>query len=83
MHQYAAARALVPDNTTESEIANNRPPSYQIVLMDPDTGRLNVLMDNATAKPRRIRFDPAPYFAAHAAAAEASREAILSPTVQP
>jgi hypothetical protein len=73
--QYGAARALVSDDTTQSDIAAGRPPSYQVVLQDPN-GRWGVLT-NATGAVQRFRFDPAQAFAAHAAEAERAR-----PTVQ-
>jgi Phage tail lysozyme len=37
--QYQANRALIPDAITEADIAAKRPPSYQVVLQDPSTGR--------------------------------------------
>lgn len=73
MRQYAAARAIVPDATTESDIASGKPPSYQIILQD-GNGRWGALQDSA-GQPRRIRFDPTQAFAAHATAAEQQRAA--------
>lgn len=32
--QYRAARAILPDATTERDIANGKPPSYQVILQD-------------------------------------------------
>ena len=77
MRQYAAARAIVPDATTESDIANKKPPSYQVVLQD-GNGRWGALMD-ASGQPRRIRFDPTQAFAAHAARAETARSMTPDP----
>jgi hypothetical protein len=73
--QYGAARALVSDDTTQSDIAAGRPPSYQVVIQDPN-GRWGVLT-NTTGAVQRFRFDPAGAFAARAAEAERVR-----PTVQ-
>lgn len=72
--QYMANRAIVPDTVTETDIQNKKPPSYQIVLQDPKTGRWGAMMD-AAGWPRRIRFDPSEAFATHAARAEAQRTA--------
>lgn len=71
---YSANRAIVPDRTTETDIANKKPPSYQIILQDPATGRWGAMMD-ASGNARRIRFDPSAAYAAHAARAEAQRGA--------
>lgn len=72
--QYQANRAIVPDRITETDIANKKPPSYQVVLQDPKTGRWGAMMD-AAGQPRRIRFDPSQAFAEHAAHAEQQRQA--------
>lgn len=72
--QYAARRVIVPDNVTETDIANKKPPSYQIVLQDPATGRWAAMMDGA-GHAQRIRFDPTQAYAAHAAAGYRKREA--------
>jgi hypothetical protein len=78
LNPYSANRAIVPDKVTETDIANKKPPSYQIVLQDPATGRWGAMMD-AAGQPRRIRFDPSTAFAAHAAAAEAARSMLPHP----
>ncbi|HEY8751596.1 MAG TPA: hypothetical protein VIM11_26680 [Tepidisphaeraceae bacterium] len=72
--QFMASRAIVPDKVTETDIANKKPPSYQIVLQDPATGRWGAMQDSQ-GQPRRIRFDPSEAFAAHAARAVAARTA--------
>jgi hypothetical protein len=66
---------LVADPTTEADIAAGRPPSYQVVLRDPN-GRWSI-MSGANGTAQRFRFDPAAPFAERAAAAERVR-----PTVQ-
>ena len=73
--QYGAARALVSDDVTQSDIAAGRPPSYQVVLQDPN-GRWGMLTNPAGAV-QRFRFDPTNAFAVRAAEAERVR-----PTVQ-
>jgi muramidase (phage lysozyme) len=83
--QYMANRAIVPDAITETDIANKRQPSYQVVLQDPQTGRWGAVMD-PQGNARRIRFDPSEAFAAHAQRAEAARAAVAfdpGATVQP
>lgn len=74
--QYTAQRALVSDDATERDIANKRPPSYQVILRDPN-GRWSV-MSGTSGTPQRFRFDPAPEQRARDASAETSRAAILS-----
>jgi hypothetical protein len=76
--QYGAPRALVPDAMTESDIANKKPPSYRVVIQDPN-GRWAALTD-ATGKPQRVRFDPTDAFAKRAASAEVLRGILPSPT---
>jgi hypothetical protein len=73
--QYGAGRALVSDDTTQSDIAAGRPPSYQVVLQDRN-GRWSAL-SGANGLVQRFRFDPSAPFAQRAAAAEQVR-----PTVQ-
>lgn len=75
IRKYAAGRALVSDEATERDIANGRPPSYQVVMQDPN-GRWSV-MSGADATPLRFRFDPAPVLAKRNADAEERRAAIL------
>ena len=59
VRRYDAPRALVPDQTTQADIAAGRPPSYQVIVQDKD-GRFQALTDpNGAAS--RFRFDPAPY----------------------
>lgn len=87
--QYNARRALVADETTERDIANGRPPSYQVILQEPN-GRWTVMTRgmaqpqfDATTwgfgnenQPQRFRFDPSPFFAARAAEMEQRRATI-------
>jgi hypothetical protein len=73
--QYGAQRALVSDETTQRDIANRKPPSYRVILQDPN-GRW-AAMAAADGTPQRFRFDPAEVFAARAAGAEYAR-----PTIQ-
>jgi hypothetical protein len=77
--QYGAGRALVADDTTQSDIAAGRPPSYQVVLQDPN-GRWNVLSTNGLVQ--RFRFDPTALFAQRAAAAEQARPTVQALTQQ-
>lgn len=46
------AYTIVSDGKTQAEARAGQPASYQVVVTDADTGRLNVL-------PQRFRFDPA------------------------
>lgn len=83
--KYVAPRALVPDDQTARDIAAGNPPSYQIVLQDPN-GRWAAMTNPDNSKTARFRFDPAQAFASHAAEAEKRRAAItLNPdaVVQP
>lgn len=57
-NRYAAARSLLGDATTEADIKANRPPSYQVVVVDPN-GRPRLLMDDKSGRPLRFRADPA------------------------
>ena len=71
--QYGARRALVSDEMTERDIASGRPPSYQVIVQDPN-GRWGAISGAAGAA--RFRFDPAQPFAERAAAAERVRPTI-------
>jgi Transglycosylase SLT domain len=62
---YRSSHALVPDETTQREIAAGKPPSYNLVLQQPD-GRWTTL-------PSRVLFYPSAAFAERAAQAEAAR----------
>jgi hypothetical protein len=73
--QYEAHRSLIADVTTEREIAAGKPPSYQVVIRDPN-GRWSA-MSGADGLARRVRFDPTQPFAERAAGAEYAR-----PTIQ-
>jgi muramidase (phage lysozyme) len=76
--KYVAPRALVPDDQTSRDIAAGNPPSYQIVLQDPN-GRWAAMTNPDNSKSARFRFDPAQAFAQHADRAEAARSMIPDP----
>jgi hypothetical protein len=73
--KYQAQRAIVPDDTTERDIAAGKPPRYGVIFRDPN-GHWSA-MTEPDGTPRRIRFDPTGPFAEHAAQAEQAR-----PTIQ-
>lgn len=56
INRFTGARSLVPDDATQADIAANRPPSYQIVIVDPQ-GRPRLLTDESTGRPMRFRAD--------------------------
>jgi hypothetical protein len=78
--QYGANRALVADDTTQSDIAAGRPPSYQVVLQDPN-GRWGMLT-GTNGLVQRFRFDPTAPFAERAVAAEQVRPTVQALTQQ-
>jgi muramidase (phage lysozyme) len=75
---YAAPRALVPDETTAADVSNRRPPSYQVIIQDPN-GQWDVMTNPASGAVQRMRFDPAGPFAERAAQAQRAREVLISP----
>jgi hypothetical protein len=75
VRKYGAGRALVPDDATDRDITNGKPPSYQVIIRDPN-GRWST-MTGPSGATQRFRFDPAQPFAERAAAAETAR-----PTMQ-
>jgi hypothetical protein len=75
--QYGARRAIVSDDMTERDIAAGRPPSYQVLIRDPN-GRWGAMTSGAGAV-QRFRFDPAAAAAPRDAAAEAKRVQIMQP----
>jgi hypothetical protein len=75
---YAAPRALVPDQTTAADVSNRRPPSYQVIIQDPN-GRWGLMTNPTSGQVQRMRFDPAQPFAERAAQAERAREVLISP----
>ncbi|WP_213775433.1 phage tail tip lysozyme [Bradyrhizobium sp. dw_78] len=75
--QYAAPRALVSDPTTQSDIAQGRPPSYQVILQDPN-GRWGMMMGQ-NGRPARIRFDPSQPYHDEAVQAYRKRDIVNSP----
>ncbi len=56
MAAYRAPRALVSDQTTQADIAAHKPPSYTIVIQQPD-GRFSAF-SKPDGTPYRYRFDP-------------------------
>lgn len=68
----SAPRALVPDDQTERDVANGKPPSYQVMLQD-SNGRWSTL---GADKSQRFRFDPTGPVAERAAAMNERRDFI-------
>jgi hypothetical protein len=71
MAAYRAPRALVPDQTTQADIAAHKPPSYTVVVQQPD-GRFSALAQ-PDGTPLRYRFDPSQFQADLAARKEQER----------
>lgn len=72
-----APHAIVSDDQTERDIANGKPPSYQVILQD-QAGRW-AAMTGADAKVQRFRFDPSALVAARAATMETRRGLVNTP----
>ena len=68
---YRAPRALVPDQMTQADIAAHKPPSYTVVVQQPD-GRFSALA-KPDGTPYRYRFDPSQFQADLAARMEQER----------
>jgi hypothetical protein len=71
--QYTAHRALVSDETTDRDIANNKPPSYQVILQDVN-GRWSTMAAGGITQ--RFRFDPTEAFAKRASTMETIRPTV-------
>jgi hypothetical protein len=75
---YAAPRSLVSDETTAADVSKNRPPSYQVIIQDPN-GRWGLLTDPISGAAHRVYFDPAQPFAERAARFSPISEVMRSP----
>lgn len=78
-NEYRAPRALVPDQQTEADISAKRPPSYHVVIQQPDGRFSSIAAPDGT--PMRFRFDPSRFEADLRDRAEAQRAKDL--TAQP
>ncbi len=76
VEEYRAPRALFSDATTDADIAAHKPPSYAVVVQQPDGRFAALTYPDGTAY--RQRFDPTPYQADFAAKSEPKRNALLN-----